>query len=166
MLCSIYDIQIYKNDMLICTTDYITKQDIISINLTTKEEKTIFSINLKDNWIITSFQRNNNGLYIGNINMENSQVGKTIYYDFNTKKIQETSSNVLYGRTPFINDNMLFHNLEKWSIYNSTKNQFYNIEVIGEYKDEYIYPTFYILNNNKILVKGAKNQFYIGTLNI
>ncbi len=165
MLCSIFEIQVFENEMLICTTDYKNKQDILSIDLKNNEESIIFSNNLKEDWIITSFQKNNKGLYIGKINTQISQTGKTTYYNFITNKIQETDSNVLYGRTPFLNDNMLFHNLEKWSIYNPNENKFYSVQLIGEYKDEYIYPTFYVLNNKTILLKSNNNHFYIGTLN-
>ena len=169
MLCSIFEVQLYENDMLLCTTDFISKQNIISIDLTTYEEKVIYTNNFltsfKDDWIINCFQRNDNGLYIGNISTKNNQVGKTIYYDFNKKELQETKSDVLYGRTPFINDNMLFHDLGKWGIYKPSENKFYNVEIVGEYKDEYIYPNFNVLNNNTILVGGENNKYYIGTLN-
>lgn len=165
MLCSIFDVQIFNNEILLCTTDYISSQDIISINLNTKNETNIFSNNLKDNWIITSFQRNDDGIYIGNINTNNSQSGKTIYYDFKIKNIQETNSSVLYGRTPFLNGKMLFHSLEKWSLYDPEKNKFFDIQITGDYKDSYLYPTFYVLNEKTILTKSNNNQFYIGTLN-
>lgn len=165
MLCSIFEVQIFKNEMLLCTTDYINSQDIISINLNTNNEINVFSNNLKDNWLITSFQRNDEGMYIGNISSNNSQSGKTIYYDFKTKKTQETSSGELYGRTPFLNGKMLFHNLEKWSFYDPEKNKFFDIEITGDYKDSYLYPTFYVLNEKTILTKSNNNQFYIGTLN-
>lgn len=165
MLCSIFEVQIYKNEMLLCTTDYINSQDIKSIDLITKKEVNIFSNNLKKDWIITSFQRNDKGIYIGKINTQNSQRGKTTYYNFETKKIQETNSSVLYGRTPFLKENMLFHNLEKWSFYNSNENKFFEVQITGNYKDAYLYPTFYVLNENTILTKSNNNQFYIGILN-
>ena len=37
MLCSIFEVQIYDDQLLICTTDFINTQDIRTINLNTKE---------------------------------------------------------------------------------------------------------------------------------
>ena len=101
------------------------------VNLNTKEENKIFTNNLHDGWIITSFQRNEQGIYVGKINSSNSQAGKTIFLNFETNKIQETDSSALYGRTPFISNKMLFHLLEKWSIYNVNDNKFYNVQIYG-----------------------------------
>ena len=164
MLCSIFEVQLYNEQFLICTTDFINTQDIRSIDLKTKKEKTIYSNNLKDGWIITSFQRNEQGIYVGKINSSNSQLGKTTFLTFETNKIQETDSSVLYGRTPLLSNKMLFHHLEKWSIYNVNDNKFYNVQINGKDKDAYLYPTFYVLNENTILLKGANNHFYNGIL--
>lgn len=166
MLCSIFEVQIYDDQLLICTTDFINTQDIRTINLNTKEENKIFTNNLHDGWIITSFQRNEQGIYVGKINSSNSQAGKTIFLNFETNKIQETDSSALYGRTPFISNKMLFHHLEKWSIYNVNDNKFYNVQIYGKDKDTYIYPTFYVLNENTILLKGTNNHFYNGILKL
>ena len=166
MLCSIFEVQIYDDQLLICTTDFINTQDIRTINLNTKEENKIFTNNLHDGWIITSFQRNEQGIYVGKINSSNSQAGKTIFLNFETNKIQETDSSALYGRTPFISNKMLLHHLEKWSIYNVNDNKFYNVQIYGKDKDTYIYPTFYVLNENTILLKGTNNHFYNGILKL
>ena len=48
MLCSIFEVQIYDDQLLICTTDFINTQDIRTINLNTKEENKIFTNNLHD----------------------------------------------------------------------------------------------------------------------
>ena len=61
---------------------------------------------------------------------------------------------------------MLFHHLEKWSIYNVNDNKFYNVQIYGKDKDTYIYPTFYVLNENTILLKGTNNHFYNGILKL
>lgn len=164
MLCSIFEVQLYNDQFLICTTDFINTQDIKSIDLNTKKEKTIYSNNLKDGWIITSFQRNEQGIYVGKINSSNSQLGKTTFLTFETNKIQETDSSVLYGRTPLLSNKMLFHHLEKWSIYSVNDNKFYDVQINEKDKDAYLYPTFYVLNENTILLKGANNHFYNGIL--
>lgn len=162
MICSIYDIQIFENDLLLCTTDYKQNQEIKSINLENYDEKVLYSINLNDNWIMTSFQRDKNGIYIGKISMSDSQRGTTSYYSFEDKKTNEIDSEVFYGRTPIVFGNMIFHNLEKWTIYNISNNKFYNVKITGKYSKEYFYPTFYIVGDNKILIKGSNNKFYIG----
>ena len=164
MLCSIFDIQMYDDELLMCTTDYVSSQKIISINLETGKEEDVFVNELSNGWIITSFRRNDEGIYIGNINNSDSNVGKTSFYNFDNNQLQEVKSSVLYGRTPFILNNMLFHSMENWSVYNILDNSFYEVDIRGKYSDVYLYPMFYVLDNNTILVKGLNNYFYVGVL--
>lgn len=163
MLCSIFNVQIYNDSLLFCLTDYQKVQYIKSINLEDLQEEILFTNNLDNNWIINNFEQNNNNLYIGMFDIKDNQIGKTVYYNLSTDDSVETSSDVFYGLNSFVNDKMLFHNLEKWKIYVTSDNRFYPVSIIGKYKNNYLYPAFYIINNN-ILVRGNDNIFYIGKL--
>lgn len=165
MLCSIFDIQLFNNNLLYCITDYQNTQQIITLDLSSRQEETLYVNKLTDNWIINSFQRDKNGMYMGMINTINNQTGKTTYYDFTNDVMSEVYSEILYNRNPFILDGILFHNYEKWKLYSLKDNKFYDVEIDKKYINEYFYPTFYIIEDNKILVKGSNNKFYVGSIN-
>lgn len=165
MLCSIFDIQLFNNNLLYCITDYQNTQQIITLDLSSRQEETLYVNKLTDNWIINSFQRDKNGMYMGMINTINNQTGKTTYYDFTNDVMSEVYSEILYNRNPVILDGILFHNYEKWKLYSFKDNKFYDVEIDKKYINEYFYPTFYIIEDNKILVKGSNNKFYVGSIN-
>lgn len=164
MLCSIFNIQIDKSELLYCITDYLDKQSIVSFNLTENKEKLLYENSLNEKLIINNFQKKDNILYIGLYNIENMQSGKTIYYDFSNDEKTVIDSEVFYGKYVFIGNKLLFHNLEKWKIYDNQEKTFYSVSVDTDFSNKYIYPTFYIINYKNILVKSNDNTFYIGKL--
>ena len=164
MLCNMFDFQMYGDNLLYCTTDYSSAQEIKELNLSNNEEQTIYKNDLNSGLFINSFQRNDKGIYIGSTYIDNYSKGKVGFLTFADDVLKDIDSSVLYGRVPFIDGNMLFHSLENWQMYLTGINQIVDVEVIGDNKDKYLYPTFYVLDNETILVKSQNNTFYLGNI--
>ena len=140
MLCNIFDIQLYNDKLLYCTTDYNTIQEIRELDLSNYTDTVLRSYNLDNGWIISSFQRNN----------------------FETKELQEIDSEPIYNREPMLSNYVLFQSNFGWKAYNTIDNKFHDIK-IDNYEDDYLYAIYRVLDNDRILIKGKKN-IYIGTV--
>lgn len=162
MLCNIFDIQLYNDKLLYCTTDYNTIQEIRELDLSSYTDTILRSYNLDDGWIISSFQRNDIGIFVGFANIDTNYVGKTTFYNFKTKELQEIDSEPIYNREPMLSNYVLFQSNSGWKAYNTIDNKFYDIK-IDNYEDDYLYAIYRVLDNDRILIKGKKN-IYIGTV--
>lgn len=162
MLCNIFDIQLYDDKLLYCTTDYNTIQEIRELDLSNYTDTVLRSYNLDDGWIISSFQRNNIGIFVGFASTVKSYAGKTTFYNFKTKELQEIDSEPIYNREPMLSNYVLFQSNSGWKAYNTIDNKFYDIK-IDNYEDDYLYAIYRVLDNDKILIQGKKN-IYIGTV--
>lgn len=161
-LCNIFDIQLYNDKLLYCTTDYNTIQEIRELDLSNYTDTVLRSYNLDDGWIISSFQRNDIGIFVGFANIDTNYVGKTTFYNFKTKELQEIDSEPIYNREPMLSNYVLFQSNFGWKAYNTIDNKFYDIK-IDNYEDDYLYAIYRVLDNDRILIKGKKN-IYIGTV--
>lgn len=162
MLCNIFDIQLYNDKLFYCTTDYNTIQEIRELDLSNYTDTVLRSYNLDDGWIISSFQRNNIGIFVGFASTVKSYAGKTTFYNFKTKELQEIDSEPIYNREPMLSNYVLFQSNSGWKAYNTIDNKFYDIK-IDNYEDDYLYAIYRVLDNDKILIQGKKN-IYIGTV--
>ena len=162
MLCNIFDIQLYNDKLLYCTTDYNTIQEIRELDLSNYTDTVLRSYNLDDGWIISSFQRNDIGIFVGFASTVKSYAGKTTFYNFKTKGLQEIDSEPIYNREPMLSNYVLFQSNSGWKAYNTIDNKFYDIK-IDNYEDDYLYAIYRVLDNDKILIQGKKN-IYIGTV--
>ena len=162
MLCNIFDIQLYNDKLFYCTTDYNTIQEIRELDLSNYTDTVLRSYNLDDGWIISSFQRNDIGIFVGFASTVKSYAGKTTFYNFKTKELQEIDSEPIYNREPMLSNYVLFQSNSGWKAYNTIDNKFYDIK-IDNYEDDYLYAIYRVLDNDKILIQGKKN-IYIGTV--
>lgn len=162
MLCNIFDIQLYDDKLLYCTTDYNTIQEIRELDLSNYTDTVLRSYNLDDGWIISSFQRNDIGIFVGFASTVKSYAGKTTFCNFKTKELQGIDSEPIYNREPMLSNYVLFQSNSGWKAYNTIDNKFYDIK-IDNYEDDYLYAIYRVLDNDKILIQGKKN-IYIGTV--
>ena len=162
MLCNIFDIQLYNDKLLYCTTDYNTIQEIRELDLSNYTDTVLRSYNLDNGWIISSFQRNDIGMFVSFANADKNYVGKTTFYNFETKELQEIDSEPIYNREPMLSNYVLFQSNFGWKAYNTIDNKFHDIK-IDNYEDDYLYAIYRVLDNDRILIKGKKN-IYIGTV--
>lgn len=163
MLCDMFNVQVFEGELLYCLTDFRDTQEIRAYDLLTDEEDTIYKNNLNEQWIINAFSKNKNGIYIEKYE-KNSNSGKIGYLNIDSNKYQEIESEILYGRTPFVMNNMIFYYLEKWKIYEISSNKLKNVLVFNQDEIGYLYPTFIVIDSNKILIEGEDNNFYTGTI--
>ena len=166
MLCNLFDLQVYEDEILYCTTDFSSIQEIKSYNLKTSKERVLYTNYFDDSlkgYYINSFQTGDKGLYIGFVKQGEYTKGKTAYINYKNNKYQEVESKALYGRTPFVLDNMLFH-YSSWQMYIPSQNKFVlpKIEWIG--KQEKLSSYFLVLNNDTILALDYRYGFYLGKI--
>lgn len=122
-----------------------------------KKVKEKIFVNDNKNYTISNFVIDGTNKYINLLSIKN-RYSKIIYNN------EELDSNKFLLFEESINDKMILtHNYDSsWSIYDIKENKLY--DCIIENVESDIYPKYYVLNSNKIIVQTYNEKYLIGDL--